>query len=61
MTETGKGKYTTEYKINHGDGITAEGSGTSIDVKLNAERVVDVTFINKLEPPVKTGDNVHLV
>ena len=61
LTETGKGKYTAEYKINYGDGVVGEGSGTTLDVKLISNRVVDATFINKLEPPVKTGDNAPLL
>ena len=61
LTESGKGKYTAEYKINYGDGVVGEGSGTTLDVKLISNRVVDATFINKLEPPVKTGDNTPLV
>lgn len=61
LTESGKGKYTAEYKINYGDGVVGEGSGTTLDVKLISDRVVDATFINKLEPPVKTGDNAPLL
>ena len=56
LTESGKGKYKAEYKINYGDGTTKAGTGETLDVNIYVDRVVDATFTNTLEPPVKTGD-----
>jgi hypothetical protein len=56
LTESGKGKYTAEYKINYGDGTIGEGTGDTLDVNIYVDRIVKATFINTLEPPVKTGD-----
>lgn len=60
LTESGDGKYTAEYRINYGGGVISEGRGETLDVNIYSDRVVDVTFINTLEPPVKTGDSSHL-
>ncbi len=49
LTESGKGKYKAEYKINYGDGTTKAGTGETLDVNIYVDRVVDATFTNTLE------------
>ena len=47
LTESGKGKYKAEYKINYGDGTTKAGTGETLDVNIYVDRVVDATFTNR--------------
>ena len=60
LTESGKGKFTAEYKIKYNGEVIDEGDGETLDVTIYANDTVKATFINKPQGPPKTGDNAPL-